>query len=112
MATDISAGDMPVRPEGLPDIDINVEQAFGFKSDLTVKGYSEITEHVPQLDESYRLDRATTLAILAGFEYNRRGPHPGLSRHRQIDPYRAGRGPAQLALRAPSTSTATSAASI
>ena len=72
MATDISAGDMPVRPEGLPDIDINVEQAFGFKSDLTVKGYSEITEHVPQLDESYRLDRATTLAILAGFEYNRR----------------------------------------
>jgi len=61
MATDISAGDMPVRPAGLPDIDINVEQAFGFKSDMTVKGYSEITEHVPQIDESYRLDRATTL---------------------------------------------------
>jgi len=72
MATDISAGDMPIRPEGLPDIDINVEQAFGIKSDLTVKGYSECTEHVPQLDESYRFDRSTTLAILAGFEYNRR----------------------------------------
>jgi cobaltochelatase CobS len=72
MATDISAGDLPVRPDGLPDIDINVEQVFGIKSDLTVKGYSQPSEHVPVLDASYRFDQSTTLAILAGFEYNRR----------------------------------------
>jgi cobaltochelatase CobS len=57
----------------LPDIKVNVGQAFGFESDMEVPGFSTPpTPHVPDLDESYRFDKATTLAILAGFAYNRR----------------------------------------
>ncbi len=72
MASEFSADSATVRPEGLPDMEINVEQVFGIKSDLTVKGYSMHTENVPEIDDAYCFDRATTLAILAGFEYNRR----------------------------------------
>ena len=34
--------------------------------------YSKASEHVPDLDEDYLFNRETTLAILAGFAYNRR----------------------------------------
>jgi cobaltochelatase CobS len=56
----------------LPDITISVRQTFGIESDLQVPAFSQVTEHVPTLDEAYRFDRDTTLAILAGFAYNRR----------------------------------------
>jgi cobaltochelatase CobS len=56
----------------LPDITISVRQTFGIESDLQVPAFSHATEHVPILDEAYRFDRDTTLAILAGFAYNRR----------------------------------------
>ncbi len=56
----------------LPDITISVRQTFGIDSDLQVPAFSQSTEHVPVLDEAYRFDRDTTLAILAGFAYNRR----------------------------------------
>ena len=56
----------------LPDITISVRQTFGIDSDLQVPAFSQPTEHVPILDEAYRFDRDTTLAILAGFAYNRR----------------------------------------
>ena len=60
-------------PHGdLPDIAISVRQTFGIDSDLQVPAFSQATEHVPILDEAYRFDRDTTLAILAGFAYNRR----------------------------------------
>jgi cobaltochelatase CobS len=55
---------------------------------------------VPDFDPDYMFDRDTTLAILAGFVHNRRVMVSGLSRHRQIDPYRAGCRPPQLADRA------------
>ncbi|AVX03127.1 cobaltochelatase [Maritalea myrionectae] len=56
----------------LPDTEYNARDLFGIDSDLVVKGYKERTEHVPPLDPDYLFDKATTLAILAGFEHNRR----------------------------------------
>ena len=57
---------------GLPDIKVSVRQTFNIDSDLEVPAFSQPTEHVPPLDAAYRFDRATTLAILAGFAHNRR----------------------------------------
>jgi cobaltochelatase CobS len=57
---------------GLPDIKISVRQTFGIDTDWEVPAYSQVDEHVPELDTAYRFDRETTLAILAGFAYDRR----------------------------------------
>src|SRR5881398_3675756 len=59
-------------PTGEPDIKISVRQTFGIDSDLEVPAFSKPSEHVPDLDDAYRFDRDTTLAILAGFAFNRR----------------------------------------
>ena len=59
-------------PGGLPDMKVSVRQVFGIDSDLEVPAYSEADEHVPDLDPDYLFDRQTTMAILAGFTYNRR----------------------------------------
>src|ERR1700739_4145229 len=59
-------------PAGLPDMKVSVRQVFGIDSDLEVPAYSEVDPHVPDVDADYRFDRATTLAILAGFAKNRR----------------------------------------
>jgi cobaltochelatase CobS len=56
----------------LPDITVSVRQTFGIDSDLQVPAFSTPTEHVPDVDDAYKFDRETTLAILAGFAYNRR----------------------------------------
>ncbi len=56
----------------VPDIKVSVRQTFGIESDLEVPAFSQAEEHVPQVDEAYRFDRNTTLAILAGFAHNRR----------------------------------------
>ena len=57
---------------GKPDTKVSVREAFGIDSDLEVPAFSEASEYVPTLDESYLFDRQTTLAILAGFGHNRR----------------------------------------
>lgn len=59
---------------GLPDIKVSVKQTFGIDvaNDFQVPAYSAASEHVPPVDEGYRFDRDTTLAILAGFAHNRR----------------------------------------
>jgi len=57
---------------GMPDIKVSVKQLFGFDSNLEVPAFSQRTEHVPDIDEDYLFNRETTLAILAGFAYNRR----------------------------------------
>jgi len=57
---------------GIPDIQVSVRQTFGIDSDLDVPAFSQSSEHVPSLDNAYRFDHDTTLAILAGFAYNRR----------------------------------------
>ena len=56
----------------LPDITVSVRQTFGLDSDMQVPAYSQAGEHVPDLDEAYRFDHDTTLAILAGFAYARK----------------------------------------
>jgi cobaltochelatase CobS len=55
-----------------PDIKVSVRQSFGIDSELQVPAFSQATEYVPEIDDAYRFDRDTTLAILAGFAYNRR----------------------------------------
>lgn len=55
-----------------PTVDVSVRETFGIDSDMVVKGFAEATDRVPELDPTYRFDRETTLAILAGFAYNRR----------------------------------------
>ncbi len=55
-----------------PDIEVSVRQVFGIDSDMMVPAFSQGSEHVPDGDEAYRFDPNTTLAILAGFAYNRR----------------------------------------
>ena len=57
---------------GVPDMKVSIRQVFGIDSDMEVPAFSEPDEHVPELDADYRFDRATTLAILAGFAKNRR----------------------------------------
>jgi cobaltochelatase CobS len=59
-------------PLSQPDITVSVRQTFGIDSDLEVPAFSEGNEYVPAYDDAYRFDRETTLAILAGFAYNRR----------------------------------------
>src|SRR5271166_3437061 len=59
-------------PLDQPDITISVRQTFGIDSDLQVPAFSQASEHVPDFDDAYRFDRDTTLAILAGFAFNRR----------------------------------------
>ncbi|WP_044560180.1 cobaltochelatase subunit CobS [Azospirillum sp. B4] len=62
----------PMNAASLPDIKISVRQVFGIDSDMAVPAFSAPTEHVPEIDSTYRFDRETTMAILAGFAYNRR----------------------------------------
>ena len=56
----------------VPDTTVNVREAFGIDQDLEVPAFSQRTEYVPIIDEDYRFDHDTTLAILAGFAHNRR----------------------------------------
>jgi cobaltochelatase CobS len=56
----------------LPDITISARQSFGLDIDMQVPAFSQPGEHVPDIDEAYRFDHDTTIAILAGFAYNRR----------------------------------------
>ncbi|MEM7619359.1 MAG: cobaltochelatase subunit CobS [Pseudomonadota bacterium] len=55
-----------------PDTEISVRDVFGIDSELTVPAYSKTSEYVPDIDPDYLFNKDTTLAILAGFAYNRR----------------------------------------
>jgi len=55
-----------------PTEDISVRDVFGIDTDMVVKGFAERSDRVPEFDTTYRFDPDTTLAILAGFAYNRR----------------------------------------
>ena len=55
-----------------PDRMVSVREVFGIDSDMKVPAFSAVDERVPDLDESYVFDPDTTLAILAGFAFNRR----------------------------------------
>jgi len=58
--------------DGMPDTEVSVKKAFDIDSDMMVPAYKTRTEHVPEEDPDYLFDKATTLAILAGFAHNRR----------------------------------------
>ena len=55
-----------------PDTEIDVRETFGIDIDMKVPAFSEADERVPDFDDSYVFDPDTTLAILAGFAFNRR----------------------------------------
>ncbi|MBI1219598.1 MAG: cobaltochelatase subunit CobS [Rhodobacteraceae bacterium] len=55
-----------------PTEEISVRDVFGIDTDMKVKGFATRTERVPLEDPTYKFDPDTTLAILAGFAYNRR----------------------------------------
>jgi len=55
-----------------PNQKINVKKTFAIDSDLTVLGFKDKTQWVPETDLTYVFDKNTTLAILAGFQYDRR----------------------------------------
>jgi cobaltochelatase CobS len=57
---------------GLPDQKASVSQLFGFETNMQVQAFAERSEHVPEVDEDYLFNKETTLAILAGFAFNRR----------------------------------------
>ncbi|HEY1962029.1 MAG TPA: hypothetical protein VGG69_06400, partial [Rhizomicrobium sp.] len=68
---------MNMQPQGLdaasvPDIKIDVKEVFGIDAKMKVPAFSRGGEYVPDRDAAYRFDRDTTLAILAGFAFNRR----------------------------------------
>ncbi|MEP9403464.1 cobaltochelatase subunit CobS [Sphingomonas sp. VNH70] len=55
-----------------PDKMVQVREVFGIDSDLEVPAFSVADERVPDADPAYVFDPDTTLAILAGFAFNRR----------------------------------------
>src|SRR6201990_2623270 len=55
-----------------PDRTVTVREAFGVDSDMKVPAFKERDEHVPDVDPAYQFDPQTTLAICAGFAYDRR----------------------------------------
>jgi cobaltochelatase CobS len=73
MTAPTPAGTLESSPRiDLPDIKISVRQTFGIDVEMEVPAFSQATDLVPVVDEVYRFDRDTTLAILAGFAHNRR----------------------------------------
>ncbi|MCA0279645.1 MAG: cobaltochelatase subunit CobS [Proteobacteria bacterium] len=55
-----------------PTEEISVRDVFGIDSEMKVKGFADRSDRVPEIDTTYKFDPDTTLAILAGFAYNRR----------------------------------------
>ena len=55
-----------------PDIKISVKQTFGIDSEMQINAFSKKNEFVPKIDSDYKFDKDTTLAVLAGFSFNKR----------------------------------------
>ncbi len=55
-----------------PHRKVTVREAFGVDSDMVVPAFDTRDSHVPEIDDSYRFDPQTTLAICAGFAFDRR----------------------------------------
>jgi cobaltochelatase CobS len=61
-----------------PDRTVNVRGTFGIDLEMTVPAFTQRDEHVPEIDSAYRFNPQATLAILAGFAFNRRVVIQGL----------------------------------
>ncbi|MBC8049804.1 MAG: cobaltochelatase subunit CobS [Chitinophagales bacterium] len=59
-------------PTLIPDMNVSVRQLFGFDANFDVPAFSQTSEYVPEADPDYQFNRETTLAVLAGFAFNRR----------------------------------------
>jgi cobaltochelatase CobS len=70
MALDITYDDKLLA--AAPDHQVSVREAFGVDSDMMVPAFLEADSHVPEIDPSYKFDPQTTLAICAGFAFDRR----------------------------------------
>ena len=68
----MSISDTGLDPAAQPDTVIDVAKLFGIETKMKVPAFKKPSEHVPDRDDAYRFDRETTLAILAGFAFNRR----------------------------------------
>ena len=55
-----------------PNTIINAKKVFDISKDMEIPGYIEPDQYVPEIDPNYHFDEETTLAILAGFKFNRR----------------------------------------
>ena len=55
-----------------PDTKADCKALFGFDPGFDVAAFSTRDAHVPDIDDTYVFDEATTRAILAGFAFNRR----------------------------------------
>ena len=51
---------------------VSVREVFGIDTLMSVYGFAEPGDRVPDVDPTYKFDSETTLAILAGFAHNRR----------------------------------------
>jgi cobaltochelatase CobS len=68
----MSIPEIGLDPAAEPDITVNAAELFGIQTNMRVPAFSKPNAYVPDRDEAYRFDRETTLAILAGFAFNRR----------------------------------------
>ena len=68
----MSIPDNGLDPATQPDTVIDAAKVFGIQTKMQVPAFTQASEHVPDRDDAYRFDRETTLAILAGFAFNRR----------------------------------------
>jgi cobaltochelatase CobS len=55
-----------------PDLMLSVRELFAIDSDMQVPAFSDRDENVPEIDPAYRFNTEVTLAILAGFNHDRR----------------------------------------
>jgi len=70
--TPLQASLAPADEKGIPDCKVSARALFGIDSDWEIPAFSQAGEHVPEIDSAYRFDKDTTLALLAGFKFNRR----------------------------------------
>src|SRR5580693_7829567 len=56
----------------MPDKIVGIRETFGVDTDMMVPRFSTHDPHVPDLDDAYRFDPETTLAICAGLAFDRR----------------------------------------
>jgi len=57
---------------GQPTVKHKVRDLFGIDTDMEIMGFLNSSDRVPEIDSTYKFDHDTTLAILAGYTYNRR----------------------------------------
>jgi cobaltochelatase CobS len=55
-----------------PSRQVSAREVFGVDSDMLVPAFDVADTHVPEIDPAYRFDPQTTLALLAGFAFDRR----------------------------------------